>query len=500
MSRTDQDDLRARIDELLPVMTLDVATVRRAGRQRRRTQVASLTAISGAAAALVVGLALHANGLALDRTEPAGPSPSVSQPAAVVDVARGLGITAATGADPAGGGWDTGLTFGREEGDAGTLLIRAASSADVATVASTAGVTADHGLELSLDPEDTSGTVVIWADGDSADRFPIGRTYPGSMTWAENDDVRMVAGVVPTWMPGARVLLYLPRGIGAADDRTNAVEVPTFVDPTGTGARVYAAQLDAGLVRNAVIPGEDVRVLFVDAASGAVFDPLGACSDLPAPCLAAQDDGGGMLASAVEALGGDVSSVVLGPGVQPPSGVTSARQVSAGVTAATTLSEGTRLDLGEDSTGGRVWIDLRMYDLTAAPELYRGAQSLTNQPYQVDFSSAQDDYSATTLDQSDDTATFGSVPAGTTKTYLWMDADQRAVELPTVSVPGTDGRSAYAYLAQPGSAAATGTTGVVFVAEDGSLTAAGCGQVSESECETTSLTAGMFDAVRAAMG
>ncbi|ASR54854.1 hypothetical protein [Cellulomonas sp. PSBB021] len=222
--------------------------------------------------------------------------------ASVTDLAPGVRATTAL-ARSTGAGWDTGVrvpvsvvaTVER------TVSLARATPADLLAAGGPDGDRPGRGVVARV-----AGTEiqlpVTWSDDDTAERLAADSSYPGAARWGA-DDVRLVTGVVPRWMPRADVLLWFPDGIRDDDGRTvHALEVPTFADPTGTGARLYVVAL--GSVTRADGPGAAPLVLHLGGGSTAdVLDAGGLCTGVPAECLDAQPDGGAALLAELAARG-----------------------------------------------------------------------------------------------------------------------------------------------------------------------------------------------------
>lgn len=231
--------------------------------------------------------------------EPRDAAPSVAD--LVPDVRASNGLARSTGA-----GWDTGLrvpvsTVATLER---SVSVSRASVADLLAASTPGRERPGRGVMVSVEGAGVS-LPVTWSDDDTAERFDAGAPYPGTQRWTVGDDLRLVAGVVPRWMDDDTiVVLWFPDGITGADGRVvHAVDVPTYPDPTGTPARLYAVALALD-DRTRPSDPDDVLVLHLGGVgSGEVHDASGLCTGLPAACLAAQPDGGTALLGELVARG-----------------------------------------------------------------------------------------------------------------------------------------------------------------------------------------------------
>ncbi|MFC8193391.1 hypothetical protein ACFUMH_17185 [Cellulomonas sp. NPDC057328] len=239
--------LRARADRDAPTMTLDpVRTIAR-GRRRR---AATAGAAAGAAAVTAVGLVLGTAALlapptadaptatAPDATAPDSDAPVATAAPDVADLAEGL--RAARGPVPrtlADGStwWDTGigsaatgetLAFGTVDGEP----FRTPGDVLAFGVLEATGHLADP-MPLRWSPDDAL------ADHGAAEGY---HGVTGLSVGAEAHVVDVLVGAVPAWMPGARVAHVLSTGVVDATGAVrHVVEVPTFPEPTGSGASLF---------------------------------------------------------------------------------------------------------------------------------------------------------------------------------------------------------------------------------------------------------------------
>lgn len=430
---------------------------------------------------------------------------SAPQAAAATTTTLAQGVRATTGlARSTGAGWDTGLRITRTWDDdaPGALTLAPATEAELRTARDVFDVPATDGLHAVVTGLDGVSTFA-WSDDDSAERFPAETFYAGSLRWDIDDDVRILAGAVPRWMPEGRVLLWLPRGVvGPGKEVVHALDVPTFVDPTGSGARVYAIMLDAAVAMRDLTTVRDALVFYVQDGARAqdVVEGSGKCTSLHADCLAAQPDGGAALVAALADRGVDVDGVSLGAGVTPPSGEPSAQEVGPGITAAVAWVEGVRLDLG-DVDGRRVWLELPDWSADVLmPTLYLDQTLPRAQPRQLDLTSSG--RTSVSLQGMRALVEIGTAPQdGAWRAFVWrMSAQGRGepvVELPTVA---RDGRRLFALVAVDASEMLDTTSTDVWVSPDGDVLVPGCEGMSEDECEQAGATPGIFADVRAALG
>ncbi|AEI11778.1 hypothetical protein [Cellulomonas gilvus] len=424
------------------------------------------------------------------RTEPDRAQTTSPAPGAATTTRLGVG----------GVTWPTGLDVPRTGGSTGHVELSRATSAELDAAEGTWGVPAEHGLRVTVDPLSGAGNVITWSADDSPDRFAPGSHYPGSLSWAMDDDLRVLVGAVPAWMAQGRVLMWFPRGLVADDGtRVQAVEVPTFDDPSGSGARLYAVQLDEAAVRHDPEGLLDALVLAVDPTDGDVFSMSGSCRGLSRECLDAQPDGGAGLLAALRSAGADLTGAEPGAGVTPPAGPSSATTVADGTSAATKLRDDDVLDLGE-LDGERVWLRARTFGDTWAPLLFRGDALQQGQPGERDLTSPGASSSTAALDGGRGVVRLGVSPgAGAWRAFVWLPpAAARgggAVELPTVELRG---RRVTALLAQAPSELVDPSNGVsAWVSPDGEVVVEGCEGLGEAECEAAGRP-GVVDDVRAA--
>lgn len=423
--------------------------------------------------------------------------------ATIRTLAEGVHATTAL-ARSTGAGWDTGLRILRtwDDDQPGAVTLAPASETEVRSASDALDLPGTVGLRAVVAGMDGS-SLFTWSEDDSPDRVPAETSYQGSSRWIMNDDVRLLMGVVPRWLPEGRVLLWLPRGVGGSgEEAVHALDVPTFADPTGTGARVYAVALDAGVAMIDLANARDALVLYVQDGARAwdVVDGSGTCTALPQDCLAAQPDGGAALVAALADRGVDVAGVPLGAGVTPPSGEPSAQELGPGITGAVAWVDEVRLDLG-DVQGRRVWLELDRSGDVLVPTLYLDRTLPQNQPRQLDLRSM--DGMAVPLNP--DVRAFvgiGAAPRdGAWRAFSWSVARSAQgdlpLELPTVR---RDGRAMFAYVVTEASGLYDTLSTDVWVSPSGEVWVADCEGMSEDECEESGATPGLFADVRAAIG
>ena len=135
--------------------------------------------------------------------------------------------------------------------------------------------------------------VIAWADEQQA---PTGeRPSPLSTrtmfhvenAWGTNSS-RIMAGVVPSWLSDAHVVLFSAEGVTDPSGRlVHAVEVPTFADPAGSGGRLYLVVTDPRVPPN---QGPVEGVVFA-SPDGTFLDAEGKCATVPQLCTGVRADG-----------------------------------------------------------------------------------------------------------------------------------------------------------------------------------------------------------------
>ncbi len=265
MNLTDSElveTLRERVSSA-PPMTLDPADVVHLGRRRVRARRAG--AAAGAlvlVAAVAVGVSALPGGVAAPPAATTAPEPSATPSSAalpdadVVTLAptlRAVRSPVATTAPDGTTWWLTGLSADGQE-----LMIGAEPQwwGTQMRVPFAVGDPRTDDERLSLD--------VPWDPEADVRDHGSGNGYPSQASTAlgvPGDMVQLGLGAVPAWMPGTRVALTFSYGVPDAEGRVRHVfELPTFADPSGTGASLYAFAGDPSLadLTGAVPRGETV--------------------------------------------------------------------------------------------------------------------------------------------------------------------------------------------------------------------------------------------------
>ncbi|MCR6490874.1 hypothetical protein [Cellulomonas sp. P24] len=186
------------------------------------------------------------------------------------------------------------------------MTLAAGTAADLSETTAGTGVQVDHALRIVVGPADAPAAsfVVAWAgvrESPAPTAPASGRVVdPSAVTLYDVGDPgldagglpvanRVMAGVVPAWLPGAHVVFFTSGDLtDPSGTKVHAVEVPTFADPGGSGARVYLAVADAQ-----VPVGQRARGIFYVSDDGTFIDADGTCADArqtPA-CDGARPDG-----------------------------------------------------------------------------------------------------------------------------------------------------------------------------------------------------------------
>ncbi|ADG75071.1 hypothetical protein Cfla_2180 [Cellulomonas flavigena DSM 20109] len=265
------DALRRHADAA-PPMTVDVRTTVAAGRRRRARTTAGVAAAAATlpvAVALALGAGLGDRGTALPAvTEPSPPTasavpavpPGTDAPAPPpVEPAPGLRAASGLGQRTLPDGtvvWDTGLTdrsgqsslafWPRGQATDGTVRVgfgellagHVLDHQDL--VGDPRATLADHGSDVGYGEQ---YDITIGDRGDLADHIPA---------WETGTYVEASVGVVPAWMPGARVALGLWHGAELpGGGRLHLVELPTFTLDPSPGPELYAYTMDPSLLLDA---------------------------------------------------------------------------------------------------------------------------------------------------------------------------------------------------------------------------------------------------------
>ncbi len=303
-------ELRARLDLDALHSAIDPAVALARGRRSARRRVVGAAALGVVAVSVLSVAVLQAPGL-LDRASTRTPdAPAAVAPGPVPTAALvAEGVSAATGVTDGGSPWDTGLTWVTPAGT-DEIGVAAGTGDDLADARSATGVPVDHALRVVLgDVQAPSASAVIaWVDDAQPPTAAAPAHDPSVLTMynaagpTDADGLprasRLFAGVVPSWMGDARVVLFTA---GPMSDPTgaavHAVEIPTFADPSGTGARVYVAVADAD-----VAAGPRPRGIFFVSPDGTFVDAEGTCAFAPAVCTADQGDGVDLRAELLSAI------------------------------------------------------------------------------------------------------------------------------------------------------------------------------------------------------
>ena len=301
---TDTDQFAGELRERLSIdrlhSHLDFDTVLSSSRRaRRRHAMTASAAVAGSVAVVALAIAVAVPRLTGSSPEiaPAGPSDTVTTWAATAG-AEAVGLSAATSVTGGAAPWTTALTLTSATGTE-AIGLAPGSTSDLAEVTAATGAVVDHALRVVVgDPQSPSTSFVIAWDEDS---------QPGSIAPHVHDPSqvalyqfvteptggelprtnRLLAGVVPYSMPDARVVFFSTEPLTRVDGPdSHAVEIPTFADPGGSGARVYLA------VATPDAPaGVRPRGIFFVNPDGTFVDAEGTCADNPKECSAERADG-----------------------------------------------------------------------------------------------------------------------------------------------------------------------------------------------------------------
>ncbi|WP_407342258.1 hypothetical protein [Pengzhenrongella phosphoraccumulans] len=203
------------------------------------------------------------------------------------------GVTATIAVSGSGSPWSTGLTLNGSDGTFAIELL-AGTSKDLQEAQAGAASALDHAVRVTVSGVDPAESLVVaWADEQQA---PTGeRPSPLSTrtlfrvenAWGTNSS-RIMAGVVPSWLSDAHVVLFSADGMADPSGKlVHAVEVPTFADPAGSGGRLYLVVTDP---RVPVNQGPVRGIAFV-APDGTFLDADGDCARAPELCAGVQPDG-----------------------------------------------------------------------------------------------------------------------------------------------------------------------------------------------------------------
>lgn len=271
---------------------LDPVAVLAGSRRSRRRRTLGMT-VGGIAAgvAVTVAAATFSGVLMSSRSlAPAGPTEAPAAPAESVETLAS-GVTAAGAVPGDGSAWSTGLSVGTPQRTEPVTLV-AGTAADVAETRSATGAQVDHALRVVVGSAHAPAAsfVVAWSDV-RASPVPTSLTSgrivdpsavtiynlgePGIDSGGLPVASRVMAGVVPAWLPDAHVVFFTPGDLtDSSGKRVHAVEVPTFADPMGSGARVYLVVADSE-----VPVGQRARGIFYVSDDGSFIDADGTCAD-----------------------------------------------------------------------------------------------------------------------------------------------------------------------------------------------------------------------------
>jgi len=303
---TDTDRFAGELRERLSIdhlhSHLDFDTLLSSSRRARRRHAMTASAVvagSVAVVALAIAIAVAVPQLKGSSPEiaPAEPSDTVTARVATAG-ADAVGVSAATSVTGGGAPWMTALTLTSANGTEAIGLVPGSTS-DLADVAAETGAAVDHALRVVVgDPQSPSASFVIaWAEdvqpGATAPHVddPSQVTLYSSVADSTGSELprasRLLAGVVPSSMPDARVVFFSAEPLTRLDGpASHAVEIPTFADPGGSGARVYLA------VATPDVPaGVRPRGIFFVNPDGTFVDAEGTCADNPNACSAERADG-----------------------------------------------------------------------------------------------------------------------------------------------------------------------------------------------------------------
>jgi hypothetical protein len=279
MTTTDETyaaELRSAAQGVVPPMSVEHGVTAHLGRRRRRRVAVVRT---GAAAVVAAGVCVGVALLPAVSPRVTPPAGSASPPAAsaapdtsataVGSVEVMAGLHASTGAAPVDQGWDLGLALPR---DGGRVTLRPLPESDLPVGEHGVQVTAATGARLDVRVVWATGHGPEWSDGLRRGTPPsvaIARTS----TVADGTSAQLVVGAVPPWMAGGRVLAWFPTFTADGFGTGHGVELPTFTDPTGSEATLFAAVFDQTR-SDADVPGTHSSVYLV-APDGTVYGPNG---------------------------------------------------------------------------------------------------------------------------------------------------------------------------------------------------------------------------------
>jgi hypothetical protein len=269
MSPTLTDDalvrtLRERADATLPPMGLRPDAVLAAGRRHRRRRTAVRAAGTLAAVAAVAVVAGELAGIGpWDRVpvpparadqapEPLGDGKTVELAPGVFAVHRPVELTLAGGTTVLDLGFSIPDLTADTAGITRPLVIAPATAAQIAEAnpdperpSWDAGVQLTHLGESGI----TTGVPFLWRTVEASDDYAPepGQEVPWDTVMRfTGDESGVFFGVVPAWLPGARIVMYSANGF-RQDDGTliHSVAVPVYPAPTGDGRLLYTVWIPA---------------------------------------------------------------------------------------------------------------------------------------------------------------------------------------------------------------------------------------------------------------
>ncbi len=266
--------LRTSADAQVPPMSLDPVSTMTLGRRRRRRRASAVVGVTAVAAgALVTATVLVGGGAAVPPAgmpvDPAGALPDaaseIPSAADLATLAPALRATRAPAEWVRPGGdiwWSTGLAAGASHLVLGPAPAPDGSWRDIPFAVATTTST-DATLTPVTVPWDAEADLLGHGPSQGYDSMLL--TGMGT----RSAPVAVAVGAVPAWMPGARVALALSYGVpDAAGDVRHVFEVPTYADPTGSGATLFSVLGDGSVVD---LTNEAPRGATVSGAAWFVF-------------------------------------------------------------------------------------------------------------------------------------------------------------------------------------------------------------------------------------
>lgn len=269
---------------------LEPVAVLAGSRRSRRRRTLGLTVGGIAAGVAVAAATLSGVLMSSPSLAPAGPTDAPAVSAGSVETLA-AGVTAAGAVTGDGSAWNTGLFVGTPQRTEPVTLVPG-TAADLTETTSATGAQVDQALRVVVGSADAPAAsfLVAWSD---VHESPVptspasGRVVdPSAVTLSNLGEPgldagalpvasRVMAGVVPAWLPGAHVVFFTPGDLtDPSGKHVHAVEVPTFADPMGSGARVYLVVADSQ-----VPVGQRARGIFYVSDDGTFIDADGTCAD-----------------------------------------------------------------------------------------------------------------------------------------------------------------------------------------------------------------------------